>query len=140
MLDALHGRYFPVHLDVGKNTSSDRYISHPGPLQCFRNQKQGILLQDALCHERELLRRMAPEDFLHLPEHGCGGIFGYDAQPLCPDESEERILGIRNGKGIIGQGHDLALIFQLSHIHQVRDVLEENSREVLAGEDFRRVR
>ena len=42
-------------------------------------------------------------------------------------------------RGIVRQRHDLALVFQLAHVEQVRDVLEEHAQRARAGDAATRV-
>ena len=55
-----------------------------------------------------------------------------ETQSPNPDETHEGVFRIGNGIGVVGQGHDLALVLQLPHVHEVGDVLEEDPREAEA--------
>ena len=51
---------------------------------------------------------------------------------------EQRILLVGNRRGVVGQRHHLAFVFELAHVEQVRDVLEEHAQRALAPATPRR--
>ncbi len=59
--------------------------------------------------------------------HRMPGPLGLDHAITYPDPLEQRVVGVGDRRGVIGQRHDLAFVFELAHVQQVRHVLEENA-------------
>ena len=83
--------------------------------------------EDALGHVSELLGRIEVEDAGEALVKAAGAVTGLDLQAVDREEPEEGIPRVRDGIAEAGQGHDLALILELAHVEEVRDVLEEDA-------------
>jgi len=135
-VDPLHpveGGDLHVHLDIGKHPARGGQAPDPRGGQVMPDEIEDALLQDPLGHGGELLRGIAPEDLPEFPVQGRGAVAGDDVPVRRGDQVHEGVFLVGDGIGVVGQGHDLSLILQLPHVHEVGDVFEEDPQRGMGG-------
>ena len=123
-----------VELDVREDAARRGDLLQAGPAEGLGDEGGGASLEHALGHVGELLRGVAPEDLLELPEHRRRGVRRDDVQAVRADHGEQRVFLVRDRVGVVGQGHDLALVLEFAHVHEVCHVLEEDAERGAGGQ------
>ena len=85
-------------------------------------------LQHPLGHVGELFGGITPEYSFHLLEQAIGTVGRVKRHSPALHQGHQRIVAVVHRVGVIGKGHHLALVFEFPHVHEVGDMLEENSR------------
>ena len=91
------------------------------------------LLHDALRQVRELLVRDSASGSARAPgRSACPGASVSMTPSRTLNPRQQRVVLIGNRRGVVGQRHHLALVFELAHVEEVRDVLEEHAERACA--------
>ena len=133
VLDAREAPDQPVEPDIGCDAARQSDLFHSRFFQRVFSPFQDLGLQNPLGHISELLEREFPQDAFQSQEHAPAVVTGAQLQPLDFEKIHHRVGFIFHRIGISGQGHHLALIFELPHIQKGRHLLVEDSQRARSG-------
>ncbi len=119
--------------DVRDHTARQRQMSLSGQAHGIPRKRDDDMFDGSLRQIRELFVGEPPVHARERRAEGMSRPLGFDHAILHTHPRQQRIVGVGDWRRIVRQRHHLAFVFELAHVEQVRDVLEEHADRVARG-------
>ena len=120
----------PVGLDVRRDAAGERDAAAIRSVEPRRRQARRRPVRRFAAPCTRIARSDTPIALSQGRHHRVPGHLRADATVRHAEERQQRIRFVGNRRGVVGERHHLAFVFELAHVQQVGHVLEEDAERV----------